>query len=80
MVKSSVSVWLALLPLTTIYLSYCHVLDLPPLLPRTIAGVVELDPVIEVPRRDIHEHLTSYPGRRGGHRDRVSEAKGGVCR
>jgi hypothetical protein len=45
------------------HLSYCHVLDdLPPLLPRTIVDVAELDLVIEAPRREfVISTSTSHP-------------------
>jgi hypothetical protein len=57
------------------------VLDLPPLLPRTAVDVAELDPVVKVPRRNIHGRLTSDPVRHSGRcglgRGRVPEAEGG---
>ena len=56
------------------------VLDLPPLLPRAAVGVEELDPVVEVPRGDVHGRLAPDPRRHGGRRGlrggRVVEAEG----
>lgn len=57
------------------------VLDLPPLLPRAAVDVAEVDPVVEVPGRDIHGRLAPDPGRDGGRRGlgrgRVPVAEGG---
>lgn len=55
--------------------------DVPPLLPRAAVEVAELDPVVEVPRGDIHGRLAADPGGHGGRRGlgrgRVPEAEGG---